>query len=168
MAGALAVVIAPHLIDGTRISSVTEQAARQADAVEVVALGCPSSGGYPGAVSPRAPVVLERAVICHYPAGAVDTPAAMGTVPASQLAALNADLKTHSARSDVVPDGPTLGEPGRRDESWAVFGVTSLGQRVVLSGARYPSLYVWGGAGAERVWRPSPAVQQLLASDLPS
>ncbi|MGI8701956.1 MAG: hypothetical protein ACR2JU_12265 [Nocardioidaceae bacterium] len=167
-AGALAVVIAPHLIDATRISSVAERAARQANAVEVVPLSCPASGGYPGTVNPPAPVALERAVVCHYPAGAIGTPPAMGSVPPSQLAALNSDLRAHSARSDAVPEGPTLGQPGRRDESWAVFGVTRLGQRVALSGSHYPSLYVWVGAGAERIWRPSAAVQQMLAADFPS
>lgn len=168
IAGVLALVIAPHLIDSTRISSVAERAAEQAGGGVELSVGCPASGGYADAVNPPPPVTLERAVVCHYFAGSVDVPPTEGDVPPEQLVLLNADLQQHSEHLVHAPTDAALVEPGRRDEAWVVFGVTELGQRVTLSGQRFPDRFVWAGVGPDRVWLPSPSVQDLLTADLPS
>lgn len=168
IAGVLAVVIAPHLIDATRISSVADRAAAEAGGPAALPLSCPAAGGYADAVNPPPPVAIERAVVCHYPAGPLDVPAAVGAVAPAQLALLNADLRANSRRSGGADaTQAALGVPGRRSETWVVFGVTQLGQRVTLSGQPYPARFVWSGVGPAREWRPSVAVQQLLASALP-
>ena len=170
IAGVLALVIAPHLLDASRISSVANRAAAQAaGARSELALTCPASGGYADAVNPPPPVTIERAVICHYFAGPVDLPPVTGDVPPAELTEFNADLQSHSRPVPADEStSATLAVPGRRAETWVVFGVTALGQRVTLTGSPFPARFTWSGAGPERAWRPSPVVQQLLAADLPS
>lgn len=165
----LAVVIGPHLIDGTRVSSVADRAAAGAGGLAVQPVSCPGWGS-PGGVSavPEEPVVLESAVLCRYRRGAAGASPQQTPVPVSQLPALNADLQAHSARVGGVGAEQDVAAFRPTGSQWTLVGVTQQGQRVALTVWRYPDRYVWAGAGPRRVWRPAPAVQQMLAADLPT
>ncbi len=162
---ALAVVVGPHLIDGTRISSVADQAAAQAGTSVLQTLRCPTSGRLSWA-TPLAPVALDGAVICRYGGADLDTLTVTRPVPSAQLAALNADLQVHTVAVDAASKAPSVGVRTGGGALWALVGVTSTGQLVALAGAGHPAHYLWLGAGPPRVWDPSPSVQHMLTADL--
>lgn len=165
----LAVVIAPHLIDGTRVSSVADRAAADAEGLVAEPVSCPGWGSPDGvSVVPEEPVVLESAVLCRYRRGASGALPQQGPVPVAQLPALNADLQAHSAQVGGVGVERDVAAVRPAGSRWTLVGVTQLGQRVALTVSRYPDRYVWAGAGPRRVWLPAPAVQQMLAADLPT
>lgn len=162
---ALAVVIGPHLIDGTRISSVTAQAAKDAGGPPVVALSCPTDTARPLA-TPTTGVVLTGAMICDYPSGFGSAPSAFGRVPASQLPALVADLaQGTSGRPPRAGESAPGVAPGTLD-AWAVIGLTAAGQQVELLDSSRAGVFSWAGSAPMRYWRPSADVLRLLTTDL--
>lgn len=165
---ALAVVIWPHLIDSTRISSIASEAARDAGGASPGQLSCPAVERLPAAAILPQQIALTGAVICGYPAGSGSSAAVTRLVPPSQLSLLNADLQAHTRIAGPRLQASPVTPAALRTELWAVVGVTVDGERVSLASDDYPVRYMWTGSPTERVWRPSASVRQMLAADLAS
>ncbi len=165
---ALAVVVAPHLLDAHRISSVADRAAEAAGGSPVVGVGaCPVALDESWILRAPAPVELASAVFCDYPAGRPGLVPSAGVVPMSQLDDLNADLRQHSVRDQpaaVVPHFLSSKMPEVR----VLVGLTFAGQQVALIGSGEPGIYRWQGATPPAIWRPSSQTEQRLADDLAS
>jgi hypothetical protein len=86
-------------------------------------------------------------------------------VPASQLAAISADLNAHTTSSSLS-EAPGLAVRDAGPEDWVVVAVTANGERVQLLASRYPSVYTWDGLGPGLEWHPSIAVRRMLAADI--
>lgn len=165
VAGALAIVIGPHLLDAHRISSVADRAAQEAGGpTSLPVSACPSRVGLAPKTTAASPVVLTAAVVCRYGSGQPgEQLAAAGAVPAPQLAILNADLRAHVSPNHLPLTHPVgMGGPA---PTWFLIGLTPGGQRVDLVGTGQDRVMVWSVSGLTELWRPSAQVQQLLAAE---
>ena len=159
---ALSVIIVPHLVDSSRISSVAAKAASDA----LITVTCPAATSLTTHVNPPDPVELNAVAVCHYPAGPVGTPPVVGRVPHSQLVAVNTDLQAHAVMGSAPRPKAPPADSGAQPETWAVIGLTSSGQTVELTGNPFPGVLSAPGPGPGIVWHPLPTTQRLLTADI--